>query len=259
MSEAITTELVKELREKTGISVMQCRHALTDAGGDMEKAIAILKKTSSDIALKKAGRDAKDGAVAIKTKDGLAVLVTLHCETDFVAKNEDFISLLDKLSELTLNEGAEKMKASAKEMIDQVIQKTGEKIELGEIYEVKGKIIGSYVHNSKKGVIVSLEGGSAELARDVAMHVAAMKPEYISKKDVSEEVVKTMTEIFEKDISGIEKPEEIKRKMLDGKISSYFKEKTLLDQPFIKDPNETVGRLLEKNGAKVIEVKHSAL
>ncbi len=259
MSSPITTELVKELRDATGISVMQCRRALVEAEGDMNKALAILKKTSSDIALKKADRETKDGAVMIKEVDGKSVLVSLHCETDFVSRNEDFTSLLAKLADNATSEGVEAMKTGAKELIDPIIQKTGENIELGEVYEVKGDVVGSYVHNNKIGVIVSLEGGNKELARDVAMHTAAMRPEYISLNDVNEEIKNTMTEVFQKEVASIDKPEEIKQKMLQGKLSTYFKEKTLLEQPFVKNADETVGKLLEKAGAKIKEVKRYSI
>lgn len=262
MSIKITTELIKELRESTGISVMQCKNALEEAEGNMEKALAILKKTSSDIALKKAGRNAKDGRVCIKTgnlpagKAGKkSVLVTLHCETDFVSKNEDFVNLISNLTEKVFKDGVEKMKVEAKDLIDSVIQKTGEKIELGEIYEVKGNVLGSYVHNNKTGVIVSLEGGNVELAKDIAMHITAMKPEYITGAEITDDAKKTMQEIFEKEIANVDKPTEIKKKILDGKMANYFKEKTLTNQAFIKDGEMTVGKLLEKAGAKIKEVK----
>ncbi|MEK7190494.1 MAG: translation elongation factor Ts [Patescibacteria group bacterium] len=179
MSAPVTTESVKELRDATGISVMQCRRALEEAEGDVKKALAILKKTSSDIALKKVNREVKDGRVAVKTNEKKSVLVSLHCETDFVARNEDFVSLLDKLVDKALSEGTEKTKTEAKEMIDLVIQKTGENIVLGDVVEVSGDVLGYYVHNNKIGVIVSLERGNPELAKDIAMHVAAMQPEDI--------------------------------------------------------------------------------
>jgi elongation factor Ts len=253
----ITTEQVKELRDATGISVMQCKRALEEAEGNMEKALAILKKTSSDIALKKGNREIKAGSVCLKTNGKKAILVSLGCETDFVARNEDFIKLLNELAEKALAEGLEKMKSGAKEMIDAIIQKTGENIVLGDAYEVTGDVLGNYLHNNKIGVIVSLEGGNEELARDIAMHVAAMKPEYISQAEIPEETKKTMQEIFEKEISEINKPEEIKKKMLLGKMATYFKERTLLDQLFIKSEsgNETVGQLLEKAKAKIKEIK----
>jgi elongation factor Ts len=259
MTVQITTELIKELRDATGVSVMQCKNALIEAEGDVKKALAILKKTSSDIALKKAGRDAKDGRVMIKTDNTKAILVSLHCETDFVSKNEDFTALLSKLTDMAFTDGIEKMKKEAKDIIDPVIQKTGENIQLGDTYEVDGNTLGSYVHNNKLAVIVSLEGGTREIAKDIAMHIAAMKPEYLNASEVNEDTRKTITEIFQKEIATIDKPEDIKKKMLDGKITTYFKEKTLVEQPFIKDSDETVGQLLEKNKAKVKEVKRYSI
>ena len=255
MSTQITTELIKELRDQTGISVMQCKRALEEAEGNMDKALAILKKTSSDIALKKQDRTAADGAVMIKNDAGSALLVALHCETDFVAHNEDFLNLLTSLVTIASTEGIEAMKTKSKDLIDPIIQKTGEKIELGDAYVVSGSTVGSYVHNGKLGVIVSLEGGNTELAKDIAMHVAAMKPEYIAPSDISPEATQTMTEIFEKEVAGIDKPEDIKKKMLEGKINTYFKEKTLLSQPFIKDGDKTIEALLGSNSAKILEVK----
>lgn len=251
----ITTELVKELRDATGISVMQCKNALIEAEGDPKKALAILKKISGDIALKKMNREVKDGRVCIKNENKKAVLVSLHCETDFVAKNEDFAKLLENLATMAIKDGIEKMKENAKNLIDPVIQKTGENIQLGDVYEVSGDILGNYLHNNKIGVIVSLEGGSSELAKDISMHIAAMKPEYITDADISGDTKKMMEEIFKKEVASIDKPEEIKEKMLLGKMSTYFKEKTLLDQPFIKNTDETIGKLLEKTKAKIKEVK----
>ena len=259
MSITITTELIKELRDQTGISVMQCKRALEEAEGDMTKALAILKKTSSDIALKKAGRETTDGAVTVKSNESKSIIVSLHCETDFVSRNEDFTNLLEKLSSDALSNGVDKMKEEAKGMIDPVIQKTGENIELGEVYEVSGPVVGSYVHNNKQAVVVSLEGGNTELAKDIAMHIAAMKPEYMNPSEITEEVKKTMTEIFEKEVASIDKPEDIKKKMLEGKINTYFKEKTLLDQSFIKDGDLTIAKLLEKNGAKIVEVQRASI
>ena len=251
----ITTELVKELRDATGISVMQCKRALEEADGDMNKALAILKKTSSDIALKKADRNAKDGAVMVKTEGNKSVLLALHCETDFVSKNEDFVSVQTKLLDIAFADGIEKMKELAKDMIDPLIQKTGENVQLGDAFTVEGSVIGVYVHNNKKAVIVSLEGGNVDLAKDIAMHITAMKPEYIKREDITPDVKNTMLEIFQKEVANIDKPEEIKKKMLDGKISTYFKEKTLLDQPFIKNGDETIEKILNNAKAKIKEVK----
>lgn len=259
MSTQITTEQIKELRDATGISVMQCKRALEEAQGDMKKAIAILKKTSSDIALKKMDRVAKDGAVMIKTDGQKVVLISLHCETDFVSRNEDFTTLLSQLTDKAFTDGIEKMKEEAKNMIDPIIQKTGENIVLGEMYEIQGDVLGTYVHNNKSGVIVSLLGGNTELAKDIAMHITAMKPEYIREDEINEDARKTITEVFQKEIDSIDKPEEIKKKMLEGKIATYFREKTLLDQLFIKNTDMTVGQLLEEAKAKIKEVKRYSI
>ena len=259
MSTPITTELVKELRDKTGISVMQCRRALVEAEGDMKTALAILKKTSASIAEKKGDREANDGAVAIFAQDKKNVLVALHCETDFVSRNEDFTTLLSALGEKALNEGAEKMKTVAKEMIDPVIQKTGENIKLGEVYEVTGEVLGNYVHNNKIAVIVSLSGGDESLARDLAMHIAAMKPEYITEEEINADAKETITEVFKKEVASVDKPEEIKKKMLEGKIATYFKEKTLTHQEFIKDSSVTISQLLDRAKATIKEVKRYSI
>ncbi len=259
MSTPITTELIKELRDATGVSVMQCKRALEEAEGNMDKALAILKKTSSDIAMKKAGREANDGAVIVKSSGDKSVLLALNCETDFVAKNEDFTNLLSSLADKAITEGIEKMKTESKDMIDPIIQKTGENIQLGEVYEIDGNVLGNYVHNGKSAVVVSLEGGTPELAKDIAMHIAAMKPEYISASEINEDTRKMITEVFEKETAGSDKSEGIKKKMLEGKINTYFKEKTLTDQNFIKNPDETVGSLLAKAGAKIKEVKRSSI
>ncbi|MFH1608613.1 MAG: translation elongation factor Ts [Patescibacteria group bacterium] len=259
MSIKITTELVKELRDSTGISVMQCKKALEEAEGDKNKALAILKKTSSEIALKKAERQLNSGSVMIKTENNKSTLVALLCETDFVSKNQDFIDLLQKLTDKAISEGIEKMKKTAKDLIDPIVQKTGENIQLGDAFVIEGSVLGNYVHNNRAAVIVSLEGGTSELAKDIAMHIAAMKPEYISSDEIPEKIKKTMQEIFEKEVATINKPEDIKKKMLEGKINTYFKEKTLTEQPFIKNPEETIGKLLEKAGAKIKEVKYYSI
>jgi len=247
----ITAELVKELRDATGVSVMQCKNALEEAEGDMEKALIILKKKSSSIAMKKAERNAKDGIVVVKEGADKTILLVLRTETDFVSKNNDFIDLANRLVDLAASEGIEEMKTKSLDMINEIVQKVGEKIELGEVKEITGSVIGSYIHNSKSAVIVSLTGGTKEIARDVAMHIAAMKPAFTRREDITEEDKKKVIEVFEKEVEESDKPEEIKKKMLDGKISTYFKEQTLMDQMFIKNPELTIENLLKNNGAKL--------
>ena len=136
-------------------------------------------------------------------------------------------------------------------MISEVIQKVGEKIELGKIEEISGDVIGVYVHSTKNAVIVSMTGGNKDLAKDIAMHIAAMKPSYKSKEDIKEEDKKKVLEVYEKEVASSDKPEEIKKKMLEGKINTYFSEITLMSQAYIKNPDLTIEKLLETNGAKL--------
>lgn len=253
MSIKITAELVKELRDATGVSVMQCKNALEEAEGDMEKALIILKKKSSSIAMKKADRVAHDGIIVVTEGEGKTLLLTLHSETDFVARNNDFITLANELAKLALSEGVEAMTAKSLDIINPVVQKVGEKIELGKVEITEGEILGSYVHGNKSAVIVSLKGGSKELAKDVAMHIAAMKPAFVNASDITEDDKAKVIEVFEKEVAESDKPEEIKKKMLEGKISTYFKEQTLMDQPFIKNPDITIGNLLKEKGATFVK------
>ncbi|MFA6386688.1 MAG: translation elongation factor Ts [Candidatus Paceibacterota bacterium] len=252
MSIKITAELVKELRDATGVSVMQCKNALEEAEGDMEKALIILKKKSSSIAMKKADRNASDGVVVALEGAGKVLLLTLHSETDFVARNNDFITLANELAKIALNEGIDTMQTKSLDIINPVVQKVGEKIELGKVELIEGSVLGAYVHGSKSAVVVSLGGGSKELAKDIAMHIAAMKPAFIKGDDVTAEDKAKVIEVFEKEVAESDKPEEIKKKMLEGKISTYFKEQTLMDQMFIKNPDITVSNLLKEKEATLI-------
>lgn len=224
---------------------MQCKKALEEAGGDMEKALMILKQKSSEIAAKKSDREAADGIVVVKRGEGTTALVTLHCETDFVAKNDDFIALANTLADMILVDGKDTALASADAVIAPVIQKIGENIKLGKIEVVDSPVSGFYTHNGKTGVVVGLSAGDEALAKDIAMHVAAMKPEYIAATEVTDEARRMAEEIFQKEVDESGKPDDIKKKMLDGKLSTYFKEQTLLDQAFIKDPALTVGALID--------------
>jgi elongation factor Ts len=251
----ITTEQVKELRDKTGISIMQCKKALEEVNGDMEKALMILKKKSSEVASKKADREAADGTIVIAQATGKAALVELNCETDFVAKNEDFVTLANQMAQKALTDGVDGLKAASDEMIAPVIQKIGENIKVGDMEVLDGETVGGYTHNGKAGAIVVLTGGTPEIAKDIAMQIVAMRPEFIQKSDIPAETTERATELFKKEIDESGKPEEIKQKMLEGKISSYFKDLTLMDQPFFKNPDQTIGDLLAKNGATF--VRHS--
>lgn len=246
----ITTELIKSLRDQTGVSVMQCKKALEEAEGDIEKALLILKKKSSEIAAKKSDREAHMGILTIKKSESKAVIVELNCETDFVAKNSDFTNLANELALYALENGKEKTFENAKELIDPVIQKVGENILLGNVYEIAGSPIGSYIHDGRIATVVTLKGGDDALAKDIAMHIAAMNPEFKDSSEIPEETLATVRELCKKEVEESDKPEEIKAKMLEGKVSGYLKERTLMDQSFFKDQGKTVAQIL---GSAVLE------
>jgi len=249
---AITTEQVKELRDKTGVSVMQCRKALEEAAGDMEKALLILKKKSTEVAAKKSDREAAAGTVAAVTAPGKAVLLALRCETDFVAKNADFTSIASALADKAMTEGEEAAKTLAPDLIGTGIQKLGENIMLGEIVTIEAPVVGVYVHDGRVGTVVGLQGGTEAVAKDIAMHIAAMNPEYKSRADVPADATDKVKAMFAEEVAASDKPAEIKEKMLAGKIDTFFKERTLLDQSFIKNPDITIEKLLAQSGATLV-------
>lgn len=248
----ITTEQVKLLRDQTSVSVMQCRKALEEADGDMEKALIILRKKGSEVAEKKSDRSATDGLIVVKNDTTRAVTLILNCETDFVAKNDDFIKASHTLVDTAWTDGADKARADAPAIINDVVLKIGENIQLGAIDEVLGGTIGAYTHHTgKTAAVVVLSGGTPEVAKDIAMHVAAMKPMYLKSTDIDEAARTSVMAVLQKEVDESGKPEDIKAKMLEGKISGYFKEQTLLDQPFFKHPEQTIEQYAKANGATV--------
>lgn len=248
----ITTEQVKELRDKTGVSVMQCKKALEEADGDMEKALLILKKKSTEIAAKKSDREATAGTIVPASKAGKGLLVVLKCETDFVAKNADFVAIASSLATTAINDGEEAAKAASAQLISEGVQKLGENVQLGDIVSVEAPVVGMYVHDGRVGTIVGLTGGTEALAKDIAMHVAAMNPEYKTRADVPEDAKAKVAAMFEEEVAASDKPAEIKAKMLAGKLDTFFKERTLLDQSFIKNPDMTIEKLLKDGGATLV-------
>ncbi len=243
----ITTELIKQLRDETGVSIMQCKKALEEVGGDIEKARIVLKKKSGAAAEKKADRELGAGFLAIASNNNSSVLVTLLSETDFVAKNEEFVNGAKKLAEMALAEG-ESVKESGLSMVNELIQKMGENIKIGEVKVMKGNL-GSYVHNGQVGAIVALKEANADLARDIAMHITAMRPIFTHESDIDETARNNAKEIFEKEVSeqAKDKPEEMKAQILNGKINAYFKDQVLMKQSFIKDPSKTIEQLLKES------------
>lgn len=248
---AITTEQIKELRDQTGVSIMQCKKALEEAGGDMEKALMILKKKSSEIAAKKSDREVSEGTIVVARNGNKAVVLEVLCETDFVAKNEDFTNLAKTLAQKASTEGIEAMQAGAPDMISPVVQKVGENIQLGKVFEIAGEVLGSYIHDGKSGAIVALKGGTEELAKDIAMQITAMHPEYIKREDIPSDMIEKAKELFKEEVENSGKPEDIKTKMLEGKVSAYFKDLTLMDQSFFKNPDLTIAKLLEQGKAEL--------
>lgn len=255
----ITTEQIKALRDETGVSVMQCKKALEEANGDLETARMILKKKSSEIAAKKSDREAHMGILVGLKNDTKGIVLELNCETDFVAKNQDFVVLAQELAKIALEEGKEALLNKAEQLISPVVQKIGENIKLGNISEMVGSPLSFYVHDGKIATMVSLSGGSESLAKDLAMHITAMNPEYKTREDITEEVRTRAHQMFKKEVDESDKPEEIKTKMLQGKIDTFFKEQTLMEQPFFKDPSKTIEQLLKEQSATLTTFIRTAL
>ncbi|MDF1630117.1 MAG: translation elongation factor Ts [Alcanivoracaceae bacterium] len=261
---AVTAAMVKELRERTGLGMMECKNALVEAGADIEKAIDDLRKSGQAKAAKKAGRTAAEGAVGVAVSaDGkTAIMVEINSETDFVARDENFLGFVSKVANAVLAAGETDAAKIAElptaegptvEVTRQaLVQKIGENIQVrrAELLTAEGAI-GAYVHGGKIGVLVALNGGDDTLGKDVAMHVAATNPMVVSGDQVPADVLDKEKEIIraQPDMAG--KPEEIVEKMLGGRISKFLKEVSLLDQPFVKNPDTSVGKLVKDAGAEV--------
>ena len=261
----IPAALVKELRERTGSGMMECKKALQSTDGDIEAAIEHLRKTGQAKAEKKAGRTAAEGLIVIQASADMQTVVMLevNCETDFVAKDENFRNFadtvanailtqqpanLDELMALTLDEGK-----TVDETRKDLIVKIGENVNIRRFTIVSSGsgVLNSYLHGTRIGVVVELDQGEPELAKDIAMHVAASRPMCISADDVSADVLAKEREIFRAQAVDSGKPENIIEKMVEGRIRKYLEEVTLLGQAFVKDPDQSVEKLLKSHNAKV--------
>lgn len=255
---AISASLVKELRERTGLGMMECKKALVEADGDIEKAIEDLRKSSGMKAAKKAGRTAAEGVVAVKVADdnSYGVLVEVNSETDFVARDDNFLAFVNSVVEKAFNDkqsDAAALAAEVEEARQALVQKIGENIAVRRVVLVEAPVVGSYVHsNNRIAVLTALSAGDAELAKDVAMHVAAVNPQVVKPEDMPEEVVAKEREIFTAQSRESGKPEEIIAKMIEGRISKFLAESSLVAQPFVKDPDVKVGKLVKDAGADVL-------
>ena len=252
--------LVKELRERTGLGLLECKKALAAADGDVDKAIEELRKSSGMKAAKKAGRTAADGVVAARVaEDGsYGVLVEINSETDFVARDENFLGFVDKVVTAAFDgrqtDVAALMAGGLEEARQALVQKIGENINVrrAEVVTADSGVVGSYVHgNNRIAVLVALTGGEQDLARDVAMHVAAVNPQVVAPADMPEELVDKEKEIYTAQALESGKPPEIVEKMIGGRIKKFLAENSLVEQAFVKDPDVTVGKLVAGAGAEV--------
>ena len=253
---AISALMVKDLRERTGLGMMECKKALVEADGDLELAIENLRKSSGMKAAKKAGRVAADGVVTVAVNAGQGTLVEVNSETDFVARDDNFLAFADKIvsqaAATASTNVAELMAGDLEDARSALVQKIGENITVRRIAKIDAPVVGTYVHsNSKIGVLIGLDGGSEELAKDIAMHVAAVNPLVVNPDDVDPVIIEKEKEIFAAQAENSGKPAEIIEKMIGGRIRKYLAEISLVEQPFVKNPDQTVGQLAKVAGATV--------
>lgn len=261
---AVSAALVKELRERTGLGMLECKKALKETDGDVDQAIENLRKASGLKAAKKAGRTAADGIVSTKVaEDGsYGVILEINSETDFAARDEGFLAFASKVADKAFAEKAGSVEALVDEALEAerqgLVQKIGENIGIRrvQLVEVSGGTVASYVHsNNRIAVLVGLTAsGTEDVARDVAMHVAASNPQVIRPEDMPADVLKKEEDVIkaQPDMEG--KPAEIVEKMMGGRIKKFLKENSLVEQPFVKNPDLTVGKLVKDAGADVASV-----
>ena len=260
MSEII--ELIKVVRERTGAGLMDCKNALKESDNDVDKACTWLREKGIAKVAKKATRIAAEGLTSVQVKGNKGILVEVNCETDFVAKADPFIELTNKVTDIVLNNDLACIncaKEATADLFTDATVKLGEKLDLRRIAVLNKEdsdIFGSYVHmKGKISVLVQLAGGTPEIAKGIAMTIAANNPQYATREDISQEEINTeyniQVETAKEDHSLDGKPDNIKEKILQGRVDKHFKEMILVDQEYILDPSLTVGELLKKNGASV--------
>ena len=264
---SITAAMVKELRERTGSGMMECKKALVEANGDLDLAIEQMRKSGLAKADKKSGRTAAEGRIGVKVSadSKCAALVDINCETDFVSKGDDFAEFVNDVAEALLSADIETVDQlnslilSTGKTVDEtrreLIAKLGENINIRRFskYVSSGGGTGCYLHGSRIGVIVELSGLDNELGKDIAMHIAASNPLCIADEDVSAELIEKEKAVFAAQAESSGKPAEIVEKMITGRIKKFLGEITLLGQSFIKDPDMTVGKLVSGKGQSVVQ------
>lgn len=241
----ISASAIASLRARTGVSISACKEALEEAGGDEEKAIELLRKRGLSQAAKKAAREQAEGLAFVAEANGKIAVVLLRCETDFVARDDNFQTTGKAIVDTLVSSGEDAAKKKAEEMVPELVQKLGENITLGEMHLVEGGTVGAYLHsNAKIAVVVALDGGSKDHARDVAMHAAALSPKVVSPEEVTDDLVAKEKEIWAEQLKGEGKPEAMFDKIMIGKEKKFREESALLKQPFVKDPSMTVEQYL---------------
>ena len=260
---AVTASMVKELRERTGAGMMECKKALVETNGDMDAAIEHLRKSGLAQADKKASRIAADGRIALASNDANseAVMVEINCETDFVAKDVNFLAFTDSVAANALAATSDDVEAlmasdfngtSLETARHALVNKIGENVQVRRMARMTGcSNIGAYVHGGHIGVLVDLEGGSEEVARDIAMHIAALNPEFIDVDDVPADILEKEKQFLIAQAADSGKPADIIEKMVSGRMRKHLSSITLLGQEFVKDGDITVAQLLKQNDAKV--------
>ena len=251
----ITAQMVKDLREKTGAGMMDCKKALVEADGDMEKAIEALRQKGIASAEKKMGRIAAEGLVASYVDDEKGAVVEVNCETDFVAKNDEFKELVQCLAQVVaeknpadvdalLGSTCEKCGKTIQEVIKEKIASIGEKITFRRFVREEGNVA-TYVHNGKIAVLLVTDKKDEQLAKDICLHIASSAPEFVSRKDIPQEVIdeETRIEMGKEDLA--KKPENIRAKIVEGRVNKLMAQKCLLEQPFVKNPDQTIEQLIE--------------
>lgn len=257
----ISAAMVKELRERTGSGMMECKKALTETNGDIEAAIELMRKNGQAKADKKADRAAAEGVLLIRNDDKFGVIVEVNCETDFVTKNQDFIDFSNKVADLAFEKKAANIDDMADITIDGVsleevrknlIVKIGENITVRRVSGIHANgTIGAYAHGIRIAALVDVEGGNAELPRDIAMHIAATNPVCVDATGVPADLLQKERDIFTAQAQESGRPADIQEKMIEGRIRKYLEEVTLVGQAFVKDPDMTVEKLLKSESAKV--------
>ena len=259
----ITADTVKQLRERTGAGMMECKKALVETQGDLDAAAELMRKTGLAKADKKAARIAAEGTVAAERSGNSAVLVEVNCETDFVARSEEFLSFAHDVGRAALDKAPSDVNAlmalahgasTLEEQRRGLIAKIGENISVRRFVRVTSPgVLGTYIHGGRIGTIVALKGGDEALARDLAMHVAALNPAYIDASGVPAAVLDKEREILAEQTKAEKKPPQIIAKMIEGRLRKYLAEITLVGQPFVKDPDIAVEKLLKRADATMVQ------